>query len=53
MCSAPSLSELTLYWSGEEGFKVYMDKLVGELKSTMTMCGAPTLRDITRDKVRY
>lgn len=42
-----------IYGGGEEGFRVYMDKLVGELKSTMTMCGAPTLRDITRDKVRY
>ena len=42
-----------IYGGGEEGFKVYMDKLVGELKSTMTMCGAPSLRDITRDKVRY
>ena len=42
-----------IYGGGEEGFRVYMDKLAGELKSTMTMCGAPTLRDITRDKVRY
>ncbi|MDY4224607.1 MAG: alpha-hydroxy-acid oxidizing protein [Candidatus Limivicinus sp.] len=42
-----------IYGGGEEGFRVYMDKLIGELKSTMTMCGAPTLRDITRDKVRY
>ena len=28
-----------------------MDKIIGELKSTMTMCGAPSLKDITRDKV--
>ena len=28
-----------------------MDKIIGELKSTMTMCGAATLKDITRDKV--
>ena len=41
-----------IYAAGEEGFKVYMDKIVGELKSTMTMCGAATLKDITRDKVR-
>lgn len=40
-----------IYGGGEEGFKVYMDKIVGELKSTMTMCGAATLKDITRDKV--
>ena len=41
-----------IYAAGEEGFKVYMDKIIGELKSTMTMCGAATLADITRDKVR-
>lgn len=42
-----------IYAAGEEGFKVYMDKIIGELKSTMTMCGAATLKDITRDKVRF
>jgi isopentenyl diphosphate isomerase/L-lactate dehydrogenase-like FMN-dependent dehydrogenase len=42
-----------IYAAGEEGFRVYMDKIVGELKSTMTMCGAATLADITRDKVRF
>ena len=41
-----------IYAAGEEGFKVYMDKIIGELKSTMTMCGAKSLADITRDKVR-
>ena len=40
-----------IYGAGEEGFKVYMDKIVGELKSTMTMCGAASLADINRDKV--
>ncbi len=40
-----------VYAAGAEGFKVYMDKIIGELKSTMTMCGAATLKDITRDKV--
>lgn len=40
-----------IYGGGEEGFKVYMDKIVGELKSTMTMCGAATLKDITADKL--
>ncbi len=40
-----------IYGAGEEGFKVYMDKIVSELRSTMTMCGAATLKDITRDKV--
>ena len=40
-----------VYAAGAEGFKVYMDKIIGELKSIMTMCGAATLKDITRDKV--
>lgn len=40
-----------IYGGGEEGFQVYMDKIIGELKSTMTMCGAASLKDITRDKV--
>ena len=40
-----------VYAAGAEGFKVYMDKIIGELKSTMTMCGSATLKDITRDKV--
>ena len=40
-----------VYAAGAEGFRVYMDKIIGELKSTMTMCGAATLKDITRDKV--
>lgn len=41
-----------IYAGGADGFKVYMDKIVGELKSTMTMCGAATLKDIDRSKVR-
>ena len=40
-----------IYGGGEEGFKVYMDKIVGELKSTMTMCGAASLKDIDRSKL--
>ena len=40
-----------IYGGGAEGFKVYMDKIVGELKSTMTMCGAATLKDIDWSKV--
>ena len=28
-----------------------MDKIVSELKSTMTMCGAASLKEITREKV--
>ncbi|MBO7727770.1 MAG: alpha-hydroxy-acid oxidizing protein, partial [Oscillospiraceae bacterium] len=41
----------SIYGAGEEGFRVYMDKIVGELKSTMTMCGAASLKEITREKV--
>ena len=40
-----------IYGAGAEGFKVYMDKIVGELKSTMTMCGAASLKDIDRSKI--
>ena len=40
-----------IYGGGEEGFKVYMNKLVSELKSTMTMCGAASLKDISRDMI--
>ena len=40
-----------IYGGGAEGFSVYMDKIIGELKSTMTMCGAASLKDIDRDKV--
>lgn len=40
-----------IYAEGEEGFKVYMDKIVAELKDTMTMCGTPTLKDIGRDNI--
>ena len=42
-----------IYGGGAEGFKVYLEKICGELKSTMTMCGAPTLKDITRDKLYH
>ena len=41
-----------IYGGGAEGFNVYMDKIIGELKGTMTMCGAASLADITRDKIR-
>ena len=40
-----------IYGNAEEGFAVYMDKIIGELKSTMTMCGAASLKDIDRSKV--
>ena len=40
-----------IYGAGEEGYRVYMDKITGELKSTMTMCSAASLSDITADKI--
>ncbi|MCF0137934.1 MAG: alpha-hydroxy-acid oxidizing protein [Oscillospiraceae bacterium] len=40
-----------IYAAGEEGFRVYMDRLVGELRDTMTMCGTPTLKDISEDNI--
>ena len=40
-----------IYGAGAEGFNIYMDKLLGELSSTMTMCGAASLAEITSDKV--
>ena len=40
-----------IYAEGEEGFKVYMDRIVSQLRDTMNMCGTPTLADIGEDNV--
>jgi isopentenyl diphosphate isomerase/L-lactate dehydrogenase-like FMN-dependent dehydrogenase len=40
-----------IYGAGEEGYRVYMDKIISELKGTMTMCGAASLKEITADKI--
>ena len=40
-----------IYAAGEEGFKVYMDRIVSQLRDTMNMCGTPTLKDITLDNI--
>lgn len=40
-----------IYGGGEEGFRVYMDKIISELKSTMTMCGAASLKDIDKSRL--
>ncbi len=37
-----------IYGGGAEGVKLYVDKLVTELKDTMSMCGASSLEDINR-----
>ena len=42
-----------LYGAGQEGVKVLADKLTGELKGTMKMCGAASLAEITREKIRF
>ncbi len=41
-----------VYGGGEEGVKVYIEKLAGELEDTMKMCGAENIAAITRDMVR-
>ena len=41
-----------VYGGGEEGVKVYVDKLAGELEDTMAMCGAHSIKEITRDMIR-
>ena len=41
-----------VYGGAEDGVKVYIEKLAGELEDTMKMCGAEKLGDITRDMVR-
>ena len=40
-----------VYGGAEEGVKLYIDKIGGELADTMAMCGAKTLADITRDMI--
>ena len=41
-----------IYGAKEEGVQVLVNKLGAELKDTMEMCGANTLAQITRDKIR-
>ena len=41
-----------IYGAKEEGVQVLVDKLGSELQDTMEMCGAKSLKDITRDMVR-
>ena len=37
----------------EEGVRFYIDKLGSELEDTMTMCGAKSLEEITRDMLFF
>ena len=41
-----------IYGAKEAGIQVLVDKLGSELQDTMEMCGAKSLKDITRDMVR-
>ncbi len=41
-----------VYGAEAEGVKLYIDKLGEELKDTMSMCGALSLKEITKDMVR-
>ncbi|MGM9661733.1 MAG: alpha-hydroxy-acid oxidizing protein [Oscillospiraceae bacterium] len=41
-----------VYGGGEEGVRLYTEKLAAELADTMRMCGVHTLSEITRDTVR-
>lgn len=44
---------VTAVYGGEkEGVKLYIEKLAEELKDTMAMCGAFSLKEITKDMVR-
>lgn len=41
-----------VYGGGAEGVEVYVEKIGAELADTMSMCGAASLVEITRDMVR-
>ena len=38
-----------VFGGGEEGVKLYIEKLASELEDTMLMCGAKDLKSITRE----
>ena len=42
----------SVYGGGEEGVKLYTDKIGAELADTMAMCGAHSIKEITSDMVR-
>ncbi len=42
-----------VYGGGKEAIKVYTDKLGAELVDTMTMCGAHSLEEISRDMIYF
>ncbi len=42
-----------VYGGGKEGVRLLVEKLAAELKDTMTMCGAHSLEEISRDMIRF
>lgn len=44
---------LAVFGGAGEGVKTYIAKIGSELEDVMTMCGAHSLKEITRDMVRY
>ena len=40
-----------LYGGEEEGLKTYINKLASELEDTMAMCGAHSLKEISKDMI--
>ena len=43
---------ISVYGGGEDGVKAYIEKIGGELRDAMQMCGAYSLDEITKDMVR-
>jgi len=41
-----------LYGGGEEGVKIYIEKLASELKDTMAMCGVHSIDEISIENIR-
>jgi isopentenyl diphosphate isomerase/L-lactate dehydrogenase-like FMN-dependent dehydrogenase len=41
-----------VYGGGADGVRAYIDKIGGEIRDTMQMCGAHAIGEITRDMVR-
>ena len=42
-----------VYGGGSDGVRTYIDKIGSELEDTMVMCGADSLKKITREMIRF
>ena len=40
-----------VYGGGEEGVKIYIEKIASELKDTMAMCGVHSIKEISRENI--